>query len=103
MGQHQRAIQDYDDAIRLDPMLALAYNNRGFTYENLSQYQRAIQDYDQAIRFDPQLPIAYANRAGAYTLLNMDAEAQQDIQRAVELGIDRTLLNLAIEELKRQR
>ena len=24
--------EDYDEAIRLDPQLALAYNNRGLTY-----------------------------------------------------------------------
>ena len=28
-GQPQRAIEDYDEAIRLAPKLALAYNNRG--------------------------------------------------------------------------
>ena len=29
LGQHERAMQDYDAAIRLDPTLATAYSNRG--------------------------------------------------------------------------
>jgi Tfp pilus assembly protein PilF len=30
--EHDRASQDYDQAIKLDPSLALAFNNRGDTY-----------------------------------------------------------------------
>ena len=52
LGQHQRAIQDYDQAIRLNPRYAEAYNNRGIAYKNLGQHQRAIQDYDEAIRIN---------------------------------------------------
>ena len=50
LGQSQRAIQDYDEAIRLEPHLALAYMNRGVAYGNLGQFQRAMQDmqdYDE--------------------------------------------------------
>ena len=34
-GQLETAIAEYDQAIRLDPENALAYNNRGLTYNNL--------------------------------------------------------------------
>ena len=103
MGQYQRAIQDHDEALNLDPKLALAYYNRGLAYGRLGRYQRAIQDFDEAIRLDPLLAVAYANRALAYTELGRDAQAQQDISRAVELGFDPTLLKEAIEDIKEQR
>ena len=67
MGQHQRAIEDYDEVIRLDPQLALASYNRGSAYDDLGQYQRGSQDYDEAIRLDPHAD-AYADRASSYTL-----------------------------------
>ena len=35
LGQHERAIQDYDRAIALDPNLATAYSNRGNSYGDL--------------------------------------------------------------------
>jgi tetratricopeptide (TPR) repeat protein len=51
--QHDYAIQDYDQAIKLDPSNAIAYYNRGIAYSAKDQLDRAIQDYDQAIKLDP--------------------------------------------------
>ena len=48
LGQYQRAIQDYDEAIRLDPQNAIAYYNRGFTYNNLGQSKEAERDIAKA-------------------------------------------------------
>jgi tetratricopeptide (TPR) repeat protein len=48
-GQYERAIQDYDEAIRLRPNYAKAFNNRGNAYRKLGQNERAIEDYDEAI------------------------------------------------------
>ena len=75
LGQLERKIQDYDEAIRLDPQLALGYSNRGAAYSGLSQLKRAIEGLDEAIRLDPQVASAYANRAMAYTLLGKDKAA----------------------------
>ena len=61
-GQYDRAIQDYDQALRLNPSDADAYHNRGNAYANKGQYDRAIQDYDQAIRLNPNDALAYRNR-----------------------------------------
>ena len=49
---HQEAIQDYDEAIRLNPQFALAYFNRGLAYQELDQHLLATRDYDEAIRLD---------------------------------------------------
>ena len=35
LGQAQQAIQDYNEAIRLDPQLARAYSSRGNAYTEL--------------------------------------------------------------------
>ena len=53
LGQYQRAIEDYDKAIQLDPDYATAYYNRGGSYSDLAQYQRAIEGFDKAIQLDP--------------------------------------------------
>ena len=53
LGQHQRAIEDYDKVIELDPNDAEAYNDRGSSYHRLGQSERAIEDYDEAIKLDP--------------------------------------------------
>ena len=103
MEQYKRAIQDYAEAIRLDPQNASAYNNRGSAYDDLGQYERAIQDYDEAIRLDPQYADAYANRAIAHTILGEEVAAQKNLARAVELGVDQRILEDAIERAKSLR
>ena len=102
-GRFEEAIAEYDEAIRLDPQLAVAYNNRGLGYKRLGQPQRAIQDLDEAIRLDHQLAVAYATRALAHTALNRNAEAEEDADRAVELGVDPDLMRRLLEQVRRTR
>jgi tetratricopeptide (TPR) repeat protein len=65
-GDIARAIVDYDDAIELDPKLALAHLNRGIALEAKGNTDLAIADYDEAIRLDPKLASAYSKRGIAY-------------------------------------
>src|SRR5712675_253637 len=48
-GNHDRAIQDCDQAIRLNPGNLEAYLFRGHALFNKGDYDRAILDYGQAI------------------------------------------------------
>ena len=52
-GQWDRAIADYDEAIRLNPDLAETFTNRGTAYYYKGQLGRALKDYDEAIRLKP--------------------------------------------------
>ena len=87
-GQYERAIQDYDEAIRLDPQFAGTYNNRGVAYKALGQHERAIQDYDEAIILDPEYAKAYYLRGLSYNMLGKSEEAEQNLQKAKELGYE---------------
>jgi tetratricopeptide (TPR) repeat protein len=63
-GEYERALQDYDQAIRLNPNNANAYNNRGIIYRIKGEYARAIADYSEAIWLkNGDFPAAYYNRA----------------------------------------
>jgi tetratricopeptide (TPR) repeat protein len=81
-----RAIQDYDRALRLKPGYAAALNNRGIAYYDKGQYDRAIQDYDQAIRFEPDLAEAFNNRALAYYKQNRYDRALPDFDQTIRLN-----------------
>ena len=65
-GDHDRAIADYTEAIRLDPKYACAYNNRGLAWRAKGDHDRAIADYTEAIRLDPKYAVAYYNRGRAW-------------------------------------
>jgi tetratricopeptide (TPR) repeat protein len=43
------AIRHYDNAIRLDPTYALAWDNKGIALDNLGDYEEALKTYDEAI------------------------------------------------------
>jgi tetratricopeptide (TPR) repeat protein len=53
-GDLDRAMADYNEAIRLDPKYAPAYLNRGNAYRSKDDYDLAIADYNEAIRLDPK-------------------------------------------------
>lgn len=80
--------QGKDEAVKWNPILALAYNNRGSAYYQLGRIERAIEDYDRAIQLSPRSAEFYANRAFAHELLNKVAEARRDYDRAIQLGFD---------------
>lgn len=65
-GNPDRAIADYDAAIKLNPQLAEAYRERGFAYDEKRDYDRAIADETKAIELNPALVDAYRWRASAY-------------------------------------
>ena len=62
-GQYDRAVQDYDQAIKLDPNYAQAFVNRGFTYAIKAQHDRALEDYDHAIKLNPHSAEAFYDRS----------------------------------------
>ena len=57
LGQLERAIEDYDEAIRLNPEDAVAYYNRGLAYKELGKKAEAIDDFEKFITLtdNPQL------------------------------------------------
>ena len=87
-GDYDRAIADYDQAIRLEPDYASAFNNRGVAYRLKSDYDRAIRDYDQAIRLKPDYALAFNNRGYAYRQKGEYDHAIRDYDQAIRLKPD---------------
>ena len=84
-GDYDRAIHDFDQAIRLKPDLANAFNNRGIAYDYKGDYDRAIQDFDQAIRLQPDYADAFNNRGIDYAYKGDYDRAIQDFDQAIRL------------------
>ena len=56
-----RAIGDYDVALRLDPTLADVFNSRGELWRRKGDLPRALADFGAAIRVHPRHEMARAN------------------------------------------
>jgi tetratricopeptide (TPR) repeat protein len=85
-GDYNRAIQDYDQAIRLDPKYMPAYYSRGSAYFKKSDYDPAIQDLNEAIRLNPNDTSAYVVRGDAYREKGDYDPAIQDFNEAIHLN-----------------
>jgi tetratricopeptide (TPR) repeat protein len=59
--QIDRAIGDYDTALRLDPTLADTFNARGELWRKKGARPRALADFAAAIKLNPDHPAAKAN------------------------------------------
>jgi len=86
LGQHQRAIENFNEVIRLKPDYFIAYNGRGISYEILGQSQLAIENFNEAIRLKPDYAEAYNNRGRTYLLHGKKELGCPDAQKACELG-----------------
>jgi tetratricopeptide (TPR) repeat protein len=85
-GDHDRAISDYNQAIRLNPSDVNSRSNRGAAYARKRDYDRAIEDYDEAIRLNPNNADAFSNRGVAYARKGDYDRAIQDYDEAARLN-----------------
>lgn len=91
MGDHQKAIADFNRAIELDPGYAFPYNNRGYSYQKMNDREKAQRDYDKAIELNPKIANPYNNRGLLYYDHDEFEKAVRDFRKAIEL--DPKLLN----------
>ncbi len=85
LGQHQRAVDDIDQAVKLKSDDADNYYLRGLAYRALGQLDRALEDTNRAIGLDPNFAAAYANRAFTNKALGNASQARSDARRALDL------------------
>ena len=84
---YEKAVEHYTEALRLNPQLVEAYNNRGNAYCNKkSLVGRAIEDYTRAIDLTPNYAIAYYNRGTAYYNQSKHNLAIEDFNAAIDLN-----------------
>ncbi|MBD2414178.1 tetratricopeptide repeat protein [Nostoc calcicola FACHB-3891] len=78
------AIEDYNEAIKINPNFAKAYYNRGNAHYDLGEKQEAIEDYNQAIKLNSKYAEAYYQHG----LLEQDNQKAIDyFRQAAELFV----------------
>ena len=85
--QFERAIQDFDQAIRIYPQLAEAYNSRCYSTAKLNkELQRALSDCNIALRLKPNDAYALGSRGLVYKLMGEYDRAIEDLNRSISLN-----------------
>ncbi len=85
-GDKQAAIDNYNQAIKINPNYAEAYNNRGNVRNDLGDKQAAIDDYNQAIKINPNDALAYNNRGLVREDLGDKQGAIDDYNQAIKMN-----------------
>jgi Flp pilus assembly protein TadD len=76
-----QAQSKFEQAVKLDPGFAEAYNNLAFTLrkQGSANFQKSLSYYNKAIQLKPKLAEAYMYRGVLYTQMGRKADAQADL------------------------
>ncbi|MCH2021293.1 MAG: tetratricopeptide repeat protein [Saprospiraceae bacterium] len=98
----QKAIENYNKALTLNPQKGSAYFNRAVTYSILRNHTKAIEDYTNAMKYAPeQSPSALVNRGISYKQIGQKNKAIADFQKALQYNPDHKLARDFLIELTR--
>lgn len=86
LNQPKNALKDFDQSIKLNPNVPLAYYNRGTAYVKLEDWKKARKDFDSAIVGRPDYTDAYLNRGIASIYLKDLNAALADFNRGIQLN-----------------
>src|SRR5262249_42689243 len=82
LRDYGRANADFDQAVKLDPRNANAFNDRGRAVAATEQFYRAIADFDEATALDAKPVCELVNRGKALRRLDRRAPPIQAVHRA---------------------
>ena len=105
MYSEPKAIEDYDQVIKLDPQSYDAYVARGVCSATLQRYDAALADFDKAVNVNPKGSAALMQRGSLHLDRKEWQQAVDDLQRAADLNPDvvelHDKLEVAVDQLKR--
>lgn len=82
---YEGALQDFNQALALDPSHENTRISRGDLLLQKREYQKAIEDYTQALEQNPTFAYTYLSRGQAYEALGKHQEAISDYTQALEI------------------
>jgi tetratricopeptide (TPR) repeat protein len=82
---HEHALNDFNEAIRLSPRYDAAYLVRGAAYRSEGEYARAVDDFSQAIELNPTNAAAHNCRCYVYAIVGNLNAALADCNEALRL------------------
>jgi len=79
----ERALQDANECLRLNPRHFGGYQTRGRVYRLKGALDKAISEYNKALELNPNFPYLYNNRGVAYSKRGDEQRAIRDYDEAV--------------------
>jgi Tfp pilus assembly protein PilF len=84
-GLHDKAFEEYEKAIAINPSFADARANLGVAYKRRGNYEKAIEEYQKALAGNPNMAEARTNLGLAYYHQGMYDKAVAEYQKALNI------------------
>jgi tetratricopeptide (TPR) repeat protein len=88
-GEYDRAISDYDAAIKIAPDFAVALNNRAWAYFKSGRGQGGLADVEKSLKLNPLSEHTWDTRAHIRQVMGNFAGAFEDYEKAIQVGGER--------------
>jgi tetratricopeptide (TPR) repeat protein len=85
LGEYERAIIDYNQAIKINPNDADVYYFRGNAHFDLGNYEAAIDDFKKVVKIQSNYTDAYYNCGQARLIMGDKQGAIEDFRKAADL------------------
>ena len=85
IGEYDRALKAYCDAIAIDKYYLDAYINKGICLKELNQDAYAIQEFDNAINLNKNFALAYYNKAVVLSTFCDNDKKEEAIENIIKL------------------
>jgi tetratricopeptide (TPR) repeat protein len=97
-GRFDEAIEQFEAAARMEPMLYVIYYHLGLAFAGKGSLLEAIEDYRMALALNPTIPGIHLDLGRAYAKAGFHEEAVQELRIAVALqpsAVNHNLLGIA--------
>ncbi len=84
----EKALNDYNMAIQLDPVYSGAYLNRAVLFYNTANPQKALDDFNVLLQLDPENKDGLIGRANTLSTLGKFTEAIEDYNKYLQIKQD---------------
>ncbi|XP_060897326.1 mitochondrial import receptor subunit TOM34 [Labrus mixtus] len=102
-GEHKKAIDKYNQSLKLNPAEVTTYTNRALCYLSLKQYRDAVRDCDEALMIDSSNLKALYRRAQAHKELKDAKACVDDLDKLLKVEPKNTAALKLLQEVQKKK
>jgi len=87
-GREDLEIEDFEQAIKINPDYFDAYHNLGYLYGKGNQLQKSLEYFNKALEINPAHTKALLDRSYTYHLLGNEKKSEEDLKKSCDLGYE---------------
>jgi protein O-mannosyl-transferase len=87
-GDIDKALNEYQTALKIDPWYRSAHNNLGVAYDSLGRFDDAVREYKEVLRLTPSNAMAHYNLANSYYKIGRFEDAILEYKEALKVKYD---------------